>query len=97
MSKRHCLLFQNGRIIVESSAYLNEAGLLSKKIPRSFKNIFKNYGPVTLPCVTIVLLYTFFYCPLKYLYIIRYFVFSRKLKFRLIIKRFNGHCFRKRQ
>ena len=52
-----------GETIVESSAYLKRTGQPLKKISRSFKNMLKRYGPLTLPCV--VPLLTDFYCPKK--------------------------------
>ena len=36
---------------VESSAYLNKDISLYPSISRSFKNMLKRYGPLTLPCV----------------------------------------------
>ena len=52
-----------GETIVESSAYLKRTGQPLKKISKSFKNILKRYGPLTLPCV--VPLLTDFQCPKK--------------------------------
>ena len=37
--------------IVESSAYLNKDISLCPTISKSFRNRFKKYGPLTLPCV----------------------------------------------
>ena len=52
-----------GKTVVESSAYLKRTGQPLKKISKSFKNILKRYGPLTLPCV--VPLLTNFQCPKK--------------------------------
>ena len=52
-----------GETIVESSEYLKRTGQPWKKISKSFKNILKRYGPLTLPCV--VPLMTNSQCPKK--------------------------------
>ena len=40
-----------GATIVESSAYLNNAGKPSYVISRSLRKILKRWGPLTLPCL----------------------------------------------
>ena len=45
------VLPSTGATIVESSAYLNNAGKPSYVISRSLRKILKRWGPPTLPCV----------------------------------------------
>ena len=45
------VLPSTGATIVESSAYLNNAGKPSYVISRSLRKILKRWGPLTLPCV----------------------------------------------
>ena len=44
------VLPSTGATIVESSAYLNNAGKPSYVISRSLRKILKRWGPLTLPC-----------------------------------------------
>ena len=75
--------FHTRETILVSSAYLNRMSFPFKLISRSLRKMVNRWGPLTLPCV--VLLLTSFHCPTNPSYNSLCFLPFKKLRYQMVM------------